>query len=1177
MANKPAPEKEVKVSPSGSVMITSGGATTTPSGKTIPKQPPGQTFKPSPEKAAELGLEPGTKIVGTPEGNKVVAPSGQTVVQPKPSTPTIGPALPTFDKKVEVTEPPPVGERPSLLPTPGTVTPPPEPPPAPKKKEPKPVLGPPAPEILLEQAKGKIEVTEAPPPAPTPKKEEPKPVEKKVVLPPEPKKEEKPSLLPVSGTVKPPPEPKGRPGLPLPQEPKAAPPPKGIPTLSPGNTFKPSGPAAERAGLEPGTIVVGTPTGNVSVAPSDYKQIKEIIEGKPSELEERASRLESVINNFKREEDRLNKKWDDKIQNNLFMGNEQEYRQYTTEVATLKARVGQAQQAALLLDKQAKQQIENERIKAETDRMLKAMEKEAFEREYSDIIRIMQRSPTVDEYIEGHQKPGIMQRITDIGKEALSFGAIETASFNRDKLSQQYNQEKKVLESIYDGDTRRLTDLYKSGAYDHVPDKAERYIADIKLTSDIRKDLDSGATFDVSKKEYINSTIGTKPEYVSGILDAMPGLASLSKEVGLAMIPVYGTIRTWKDSGTLGKTLGIASDALWFIPMVGTAAAGARAAQGISRTARATAALQSVVAAEVRAPVQALKHPIKSLKSLGEPVETIVRPSKVPLAGMEITYNTQRIPLLANPKTMMQLRDTVTDLAIAGKKSKSSIDDFSVHISQPMALKDLRPAVLHATEDIRPFLEGTVVKAGREGGLFVAPSLSTRFTEVSAFGDLTPGRIKGALIIRDERILNELAATKKVYKTKAGEVVEIEKKIPAGIDLPKPRQTLMTRDASGDKVVIVVIGKPLSKAEIARFKLVGSMDTLKDIVSSSVQITKKNKKAVSLMDELAIREAELARLRRASKGLSRKAAGAQEVRLVRQIGDLRNRINRSYNGRAEYVLINTRPESILKSRQPKPPKRVADKVIALDNVGRPLVTDTRALANAESTDRPVSIPERGHPAPMLKERRGPIPEPAGRAKGPTGKPELTIPALEVSDRGKPKDADRGKPTIPERGKIEAPQRGKPSLPDRGKVAMPERGKPIYTGKGKGGPSKKGKPPIILPTGEREQPIITVPQGSISWRQGALGQGEDKRPVWITLTPQGDKYYTFAAPKGARIKKGPPKETLFRTSDMIRPVRRTKVGFFDVTVRKGRDIDFDRRPREYLPRGRVRRQRRGTII
>jgi len=351
--------------------------------------------------------------------------------------------------------------------------------------------------------------------------------------------------------------------------------------------------------------------------------------------------------------------------------------------------------------------------------------------------------------------------------------------------------------------------------------------------------------------------------------------AEMAKGVAIGMIPIAGTIYHWEKMQPWEKGLSIALDVATFIPFVGAVSAGVRGGTKL------TAAVGRAVLSEVKAPITMIAHPVATAKTMLYPIETALRPSKLPLTALEIRYSTVRLPVkdIGTAKNAMEARDIVTKAAIMGDTPAVEIAGKNIELSKVALQQKTLPAAVHATPDIRPFLAGTEIQAGREGGLFVAPSLHTRFTGASAFGDMPKDGIPGAIIIRDQEALAKLQPSGKIYRGTA----EIEQVIGAGAKLPPPSQVLMTRDISGNKLALAIIGKPLSKTEIARLKFTGSADLVKDIFRPAAKISGKG------IDEMAELGKE-ARTLEKELATAKKAGNAADVkRLESEINAINQR------------------------------------------------------------------------------------------------------------------------------------------------------------------------------------------------------------------------------------------------------------------------------------------------
>lgn len=338
--------------------------------------------------------------------------------------------------------------------------------------------------------------------------------------------------------------------------------------------------------------------------------------------------------------------------------------------------------------------------------------------------------------------------------------------------------------------------------------------------------------------------------------------SGIAKEIGLSMIPVYGTIRYYDQAKEGGLTAGevallslsAISDIAMFIPGVGAIAAGARASKELSVGGKLAAAARAggrVALAEVKSPYTMVRHPVATTKAAYSSIETLLFPRHLPIASAEIAFTTVRIPISATTEDIAEvskLRQVVTQAAIEGKTAETTIGGTKVVLTPTMLQKVVAPVAVHTTPDIRPYLNGAIVKEGAEGGLFIAPNLHTRFALATAFGKMPEGGLKGALIIRDSEVLKAITPSNKIYRGTA----EIEAMVKPGTVLPAPSQILFTRDANDNLLRLLVIGKPFSPTQVSKLKLLGSLDTVKQIFTPTMKISRTDKLASKSIDELSI-------------------------------------------------------------------------------------------------------------------------------------------------------------------------------------------------------------------------------------------------------------------------------------------------------------------------------------
>ena len=436
--------------------------------------------------------------------------------------------------------------------------------------------------------------------------------------------------------------------------------------------------------------------------------------------------------------------------------------------------------------------------------------------------------------------------IKDVLKELFTFGQVETVSDNRASLGRRYDRLELELAQSYWAQVREIEA--------------------------------SGQTVLTSEQDFLRQTIGTRNAYISSVISAQPTLARVAKDVGVASIPIYGTARYWSEAPNWARALSVASDIAFIIPVVGQASALARGG------ATATQIASRVGVSSVTGPIQAVRHPLRTIQVMTEPLETAIRPSKLPINVSEVRETTLRIPALASHqvtpgdvkiprialegldpldplagqslitlqelrghvvephvRATMAARDRLTKSAIEGQAASTFLGAGDLTILQPSFQRVVGPAAVHSTPDIRYFMLGTTIGDQETRQLFVAPSMMSRFIrqtasgnlpelsprvqEAIALGKLADKPVPGAVIIRDPQVLAALRDSNLLWRGSA----EIERTLPVGTTLPPPSQFLFTRMQGGERVTLAIIGDPLTPAEIAKLKFVGSADVVRSI------------------------------------------------------------------------------------------------------------------------------------------------------------------------------------------------------------------------------------------------------------------------------------------------------------------------------------------------------------
>lgn len=587
-------------------------------------------------------------------------------------------------------------------------------------------------------------------------------------------------------------------------------------------------------------------------------------------------------------------------------------------------------------------------------------------------------------------------------------------------------------------------------------------------------------------------------------------------------LPGLSLARDWSKIPTWQKGVGILTDVASFIPGIGMASALRRAGTPTLK------ALGKTIIAEVEAPITSVMHPVGSAKALWFPVESIARPKMLPITALEIREHIVKIPVgqIGKASNAKVARDKLFDAGVV------ELDGQKIALTKT-ALQDTVAGVgVHAGPDMRAYMNGAIVKQGREGGLYLAPNLHSRFTVASAFGDMPKGGIPGAIIITDPEILHRMRPTDKVYRN----AVEMEKRLEPGEVLPRPSQMLFTRRPDGTRLALLVIGPKLSPAQITRLKVLGAKDVVRDIFAPAWKSTGKEmdeladlgrqtydienaiKKARKAGNRAEVRqlEAKLKRINSEGRRLARKAERQEGLgRPVRPAGLSYGEafVERTFNDYAygdpqgfAKVVRRMKPETreqVISSLEPRYREDIRQRVdrlpanVRVPHVYRPTLTTTRQVP-----DEPYRT------EPFRTER------PPREGRPPTERPP----------RG-------GEP----------PREFVPRVPPPGVPPPGEPGIPIV--------------PSLSSTGKKEPQ--RYPLDSFTWKQGLW---------WVTVTPlysgtKGqDMFWSREAPPGVRIVEGPQSAYKTVTKLGIRVPRQVflDLGIMDVKITEhGKRIKFKR--------------------
>jgi hypothetical protein len=286
--------------------------------------------------------------------------------------------------------------------------------------------------------------------------------------------------------------------------------------------------------------------------------------------------------------------------------------------------------------------------------------------------------------------------------------------------------------------------------------------------------------------------------------------------------------------------------------------------------------------------------------------------------------------------SLMEARDLVTKAAVKGDDAKAIFNVgeglAEVKIKAPALQKTTGEAAVHSTDDLRGFILDDVVAAGSEGGLFVAEGAKSRFVKGAATGKKTleekllaaeegaydPAPIQkiidavktgqlpdkpmpGTLLIRDEKVLDTLTGSNKLWQGNA----EVELVIPDGTVIPKVSQLIHTRLADGTRAHIAVVGKPFTPAELVKLKIVGAKETVTGMFGRVGKVSKVDSKAATKASTSMTTAVTEGRKAESLTIAANKAADAGEAtkaaQLTREAGDAADNARRAADIANEYA------------------------------------------------------------------------------------------------------------------------------------------------------------------------------------------------------------------------------------------------------------------------------------
>jgi hypothetical protein len=338
-------------------------------------------------------------------------------------------------------------------------------------------------------------------------------------------------------------------------------------------------------------------------------------------------------------------------------------------------------------------------------------------------------------------------------RDSMSFGKGKTEiPVAYSEALRMVDQQKEIENAVKVGDTAKLDKLYASGAFG---DDNKSYTELVEYVKSGGRELVQPTQEDINA---VRDSFGTKEQYYKEVIDAQPTNFELAKNVGIAMIPVYGTIKTWDEMDGKWKAGSIALDVLTFVPIVGGLAAAAKVSAGVGKSARiiaATKAIPKIAVSEIKAPYTAIRHPVNTVKQTASEMRNLggwlLDPRQVPINALTTTYGTVRLDanVVGSPEAAMYVRDELMKLQAVGKEPVVTFAGKEYRLREPSFMKggglatgapDIKWVDVEggATVQTKVYPEGHPLAGQRvkesEQGLFTANALLERFTSGSAFG-----------------------------------------------------------------------------------------------------------------------------------------------------------------------------------------------------------------------------------------------------------------------------------------------------------------------------------------------------------------------------------------------------------------------------------------------------------
>ncbi|SVE64056.1 uncharacterized protein METZ01_LOCUS516910, partial [marine metagenome] len=203
--------------------------------------------------------------------------------------------------------------------------------------------------------------------------------------------------------------------------------------------------------------------------------------------------------------------------------------------------------------------------------------------------------------------------IGDVVSEVLTFGNAPTGTFDEAGLGKKYDSHELAMGTLYD--------------------KA------------VVKADENGQQIVETKEQFIAGTLGSKKDWVKGQIDSAGTAGEISTDFALSMVPIVGTVKAYRDTGSIGLTvLSAFGDIMTVVPILGAGAAAVRA--GTSPIKALAIATKAEAIGTVTAPWTLLTKPGTVAKEvIGKPGEMLLKPSRLPMSSVTPQYGTLRVAI----------------------------------------------------------------------------------------------------------------------------------------------------------------------------------------------------------------------------------------------------------------------------------------------------------------------------------------------------------------------------------------------------------------------------------------------------------------------------------------------------------------------------------------------------